>query len=196
MPRSTLSSGLLLVSVGLFLAATACRPWTGYCDERGNCDCFGENECFIACGAASCDVSCAQTAEACGVVCDDDCTFECNDTNHCSSYSGANSNIDCHSVPSCASECGPDCLYDCSDVSECTVQVGENSQVDCSQTALCDVTCEDDCSVTCDNVSRCEVECDGPCEVELTCNQVSDCDFTCPPGLSHTGSGSGTHRCE
>ena len=132
---------------------------TGYCSGP-ECNCEGENECIISCERDDCEIECSHAAESCGAVCGDRCEFECSNTNHCSSYSRADSAIECSSVASCAAECGNNCSYQAHDVSEVHVTVGAGSVVECSSIALCAVVCLSDCEVTCNNVSRCEVDCE------------------------------------
>jgi len=158
-----ISRGMMVGAV--LLLSTGC----GVDCDGDDCGCHGQRECILSCSARDCDLSCSHTSESCGAICGDDCTFECHDTNHCSTLSGDGSDIDCHNVPSCAAECGANCNYEAHDVSTVDVTVGPGSTVECRNIANCDVTCK------------------GPCE--LTCISVDSCDLNCDNGTSEEGSG-------
>lgn len=129
------------------------------CDGE-TCGCEGRDDCLIFCERDDCDLECKSTASSCGAVCGDECTFECSDTNYCSTESGDGSAIYCHSLPTCEAECGANCDYRAENVSEVRVTVGPGSSVECTSLALCEVECLGPCEVTCSQVSRCEVSCD------------------------------------
>lgn len=158
--------------VGLSLFVSGCG---GTC--RGDdCGCEGLDECIIDCQRDGCDLQCARASSSCGAICNDDCSFECSETDHCSSYSGDDSEILCRNLPTCASECGKRCDYTAEDVSALNLTVGDRSEVTCRRIGECNVDCSGSCDVEADNVGRWHVEC-------------SD-------GSEHEGVGSGSIRCE
>lgn len=169
--------GRALCLAGVVWSATL-LTW-GCGDDRScydeDCDCHGRRECILGCARSGCDLECSHTSESCGAICEDDCRFECHDTNHCSGLCEDDCRYLCHNVPSCAGECGARCDYECHDVSECAVVVGPRS------------------TVTCRSVAHCDVSCDGPCEV--SCTSVDRCDVSCAPGLTRRST-SGGYVCE
>lgn len=167
--KRSLATGLWF---GVGLLALGCG---GYCRDE-ECGCEGRDECIIDCQRDGCDIECAHTSDSCGVICGDDCRFECSETNHCSSYSGNNSVILCRNLPTCASDCGKGCHYIAEEVSELNVTVG------------------DDSAVTCRRLSQCNVECLGACEVEA--ENVGEWRVECDDGTEHDGKGSGSISCD
>ncbi len=184
-------TGLWALLTLLILGLSGCGNY--YCNGP-NCDCRDRRECIIDCQGRGCDIECSHTAESCGAICRDDCRFECSSTNHCTSFSGEGSVIECHNSPSCASECGNDCLYVASDLSELHLVTGSNSIVRVTQVAEAEVEVGSGSEVECTGVSGCHLVCRGPCD--FVCSKesgVATCDLDCRGG---TRALSGNGGCE
>lgn len=154
------AAGISLLGALLFGAAVLASGCHGgaSCYDTYDCDCHGRRECILGCSRDGCDLACSHTRESCGAICEDDCRFDCHDTNHCSAVCGADCDYRCRNVESCAGECGARCNYVCHDMTHCAARVGPDSTVECRSVASCEVICDGPCSVTCDP-SRCDVGC-------------------------------------
>lgn len=152
MIRASVMGLLLLVAWAL----VGCSG--GYC-QGPDCGCNGRSECIIACPQDGCDLSCQRASNECGAICGDDCSFTCNDTNHCSTLAGDRANIDCRNLPHCAAECGAECRYSAQNVNDVYLTVGPGSEVTCRNLVHCNVTCQGECSVTCTDLNECNVDC-------------------------------------